>query len=170
LIQKIKQKNKNCLVLVFSPMVDQEPELFLRQSQTDIAILGEVEKTVFELLDLISQNNNKSFLKFKKTTVAGIAFLQKNKLIKTKTRETIKLDDLPFLAHHLLYETKVVNKNPYQVTSKTVFVKKQIKWGFLLSPEVVHFIAVFVLHLSAIALAKDIASNHPKEPSMKLNF
>ncbi len=133
LIKKLKQKNKNCIVLVFSPMVDQEPELFLQKSQADIAILGEIEATAFELINLILRYKNKYLQQIIKSETSGIAFLYQQKFIKNKPRKPILLDDLPFMAHHLLYKNKIAQQNPYQVTSKTVFVREKIKWGFLLS-------------------------------------
>ena len=133
LIKKLKQKNKNCIVLVFSPMIDQEPELFLQKSQADVAILGEIEATAFELIDLILQYKNKYLQQIIKLETPGVAFLHHQKLTKNKLRKPILLDDLPFMAHHLLYADKTAQKNPYQVTSKTVFVREKIKWGFLLS-------------------------------------
>jgi radical SAM superfamily enzyme YgiQ (UPF0313 family) len=133
LIKKLKNKNKNCIVIVFSPIVDQQTELFLKQSHADFAVFGETEESVFELIEFISKYKNKYLSQIIKSEVAGIAFLHHKKLIRYKLRNQINLDALPFMAHHLLYENFPIRKDSYQVTSKSVFVRNKIKWGFLLS-------------------------------------
>lgn len=133
LISKLKKKNKECVIIVFSPIVDQNPELFLQKSQADLVILGETEATAFELINIISKYKKNYLNQIIKKNVCGVAFLNHGKFIKNKTRKLTILNELPFMAHHLLYDSKKKQKYDYQVTSKTVFVKEKIKWGFLLS-------------------------------------
>lgn len=60
-----------------------EPEYFMKKTGADVVVIGEGEVTVVELLDALA--NKKPFSK-----VDGIAYLENNKLVKTKTRELIK--------------------------------------------------------------------------------
>ncbi len=72
-----------------------EPEYFLKKTKADFVVIGEGENTIIELLDGIE---NKKELK----SVKGIAYLDKNKLVKTEQRELIKdVDSIPFPAWDL---------------------------------------------------------------------
>ena len=72
-----------------------------KNSNFDMAILGEGEQTTSELINQYNQDKfkNKEFLK----KINGILFRNNNKIIKTKPREFIKdLDQIPFPARELL--------------------------------------------------------------------
>lgn len=133
LIKDIKKKNENSVVIAFSPIIDQETKLFLEKSGADLAVLGEVEQSVFQLINLVKKTKKNYSNYLVKAKIPGTAFFYKGKFIKQQARKPLKPDDLPFMAHHLLYEKNQTKKIRYQVTSKTVFVKEKIKWGFLLS-------------------------------------
>lgn len=170
LIDQLKKKNKDCIVIVFSPMIDQEPELFLQKSQADIAILGETEATAFELIDIISKYKNKYLNQLIKLDVRGVAFLNHKKFIKNKARKPLAPDEMPFMAHHLLYDDKTIRKNDYQVTSKTVFVKKKIKWGFLLSSRGCPFNCSFCSPSIRNSTGKNYRIQSPKRTADEIEF
>ena len=70
-----------------------EPECFLRKTGADIAVIGEGEDTVVELVQAIT---NKSAL----STVHGIAYQDGDKTIVTPRRKLIKdIDTIPFPAY-----------------------------------------------------------------------
>jgi anaerobic magnesium-protoporphyrin IX monomethyl ester cyclase len=72
-----------------------EPEYFLKKTKADFVVIGEGENTIIELLGAIEKKKD-----LKK--VDGIAYLDNNKLIKTKPRELIKdVDSIPFPAWDL---------------------------------------------------------------------
>jgi len=70
-----------------------EPEYFLRKTNADIAVIGEGEDTVVELVQAIA---NKRAL----STVHGIAYQDRDKTIVTPRRKLIKdIDTIPFPAY-----------------------------------------------------------------------
>lgn len=72
-----------------------EPEFFLRKTQADIAVIGEGEDTIIELLDAIS--NHKPLI-----GIQGIAFRDSDKVIVNERRPLIKdIDTIPFPAYDL---------------------------------------------------------------------
>lgn len=170
LIGRLKKKNKNCLVIVFSPMIDQDPELFLRKSKADLAILGETEATAFELIEIITKYKSNYLNQLIKLDVRGVAFFHHQKFIKNKARRPLNPDELPFMAHHLLYNIKTTQKNDYQVTSKTVFVKKKIKWGFLLSSRGCPFNCSFCSPSIRNSNGKNYRIQSPKRTADEIEF
>jgi len=170
LISQLKKNNKNCIIIVFGPMIDHEPELFLKKSQADIAILGEPETTTFELIDIISKYKNKYLNQLIKLDVRGVAFFNHRKFIKNKARRPLIPDELPFMAHHLLYDVKTSRKNNYQVTSKTVFVRKKIKWGFLLSSRGCPFNCSFCSPSIRNSIGKNYRIQSPKRTADEIEF
>lgn len=170
LISQLKKKNKDCIIIVFSPIIDQEPELFLQKSQADLAILGETEATAFELINIISKYKSRYLNQVMKLDVRGIAFLHHKKLIRNRARKPIALDELPFMAHRLLYDDKAAQKNDYQVTSKTVFVKKKIKWGFLLSSRGCPFNCSFCSPSIRNSTGKNYRIQSPKRTADEIEF
>lgn len=170
LISELKKKNKNCVIVVFSPIIDQDPELFLQKSQADLAILGETEATAFELINIITKHQKKYLRQIIKTDVNGVAFLHHGKFIKNKNRKLLSPDELPFMAHHLLYDKKNKQKNKYQVTSKIVFVKEKIKWGFLLSSRGCPFNCNFCSPSIRNSTGKSYRIQSPKRTADEIEF
>ena len=86
-------------------------DFILRDKSVDFVVIGEGEQTFLELCQAILKDK-KNFRKIK-----GIAFKEKNKVIKTKPRELIKnLDEIPFPAYDLIDYQKyceVAKDNPY---------------------------------------------------------
>ena len=72
-----------------------DPEYFLKKTKADVAILGEGEDTIVELLDALS--NNKAL-----TNIKGIAFKDNEKIIINEDRLLIQdIDNIPLPAYHL---------------------------------------------------------------------
>ncbi len=70
-----------------------EPEFFLKKTQADVAVIGEGEITIVELLDAIA--NHKPF-----STIKGIAFRSGEKIIINERRPLIMdIDSIPFPAY-----------------------------------------------------------------------
>jgi radical SAM superfamily enzyme YgiQ (UPF0313 family) len=132
LIKKLKSRNQQCIVVVFGPTVDNQTELFLKNSKANVAIFGEAEQSTFELIELFEKQQNNYLKQITQLQIAGTALIYKKSFIQNKSRALMNPDNLPFMAHHLLYENANA-RNVYQVTSKVVFVKEKIKWGFILS-------------------------------------
>ncbi len=85
-----KKINPNIKIIIGGSHATFFPEHMFKLAPIDVVVLGEGEETLKELLK--AYTNNKSFSKIK-----GIAYKQKNKIIKTQTRPLItNLDEIPF--------------------------------------------------------------------------
>ena len=93
-----------------------DPEYFLKKTKADVAILGEGEVTIVELLDALS--NNKAL-----TSIKGIAFRDGDKIIINEDRPLIQdIDTIPFPAYHLFPINYYRLIRPMPGASKTDFV------------------------------------------------
>ena len=97
LARTIKSNNRDTIVVAGGVHISALPkESFLKCKYIDIAVLGEGEETIAELLSVI---NNKISL----SSVKGIVFRNNGKVVFTETRPLIKdLDSLPLPAWDLL--------------------------------------------------------------------
>lgn len=72
-----------------------EPEYFLKKTKADVAVIGEGEETIIELMKAVG--NNKAL-----TSVKGIAFREEDKIIINERRNLVKdVDSIPFPAYEL---------------------------------------------------------------------
>lgn len=124
MIKEIKKKT-NKIVIAFGTTVEYKTLYFLQESRTDYAILGEVELSLLELINDLSLKKVLTLKQLKK--INGIAFLHNNSLVKTKPRELLNPNILPFMSHELIQNEK------YKVVSKIIRPLGKIKWGFILS-------------------------------------
>ena len=89
-------KEKGCTIIVSSSDSTDHYEQYLQEG-ADFIILGEAEQTLLELTTALGQPQN-NFL-----SIAGLAYKQKDAIIKTVKRNVLKeLDDLPFPAWDLV--------------------------------------------------------------------
>ncbi|MBI5139910.1 MAG: radical SAM protein [Candidatus Vogelbacteria bacterium] len=96
--QMVKDKQPSIKVILGGVHVTSAPEETLKKYGLffDVAIIGEGERTIVELLEALAGNRNLA-------EVAGLAFLRENIFVKTKPREIIMdMDSLPLPAWHLL--------------------------------------------------------------------
>ena len=76
-------------------IVSPEPEYFLKKTNADLIIIGEGELTVLEVLNTLEHKKPLSI-------VAGIAYLENGRLVKTQPRPLIEnIDEIPFPAWDL---------------------------------------------------------------------
>lgn len=95
LANKIKQYNKNIILIAGNVHPTQFPEEFLKPQHFDVVVKGEGEDTIVELVSTVEQKRNLN-------TVKGISYLQDGKIFHNEMRPIIKnLDSLPFPAWHL---------------------------------------------------------------------
>ena len=93
--EKLKLINPNVPIVLGGGLPTAVPEIVLTDSRADIAVLGEGEIIVVELLKVLSKGQELDRVK-------GICFKQDNKIIYTLNRkEFVNLDELPFPAWHL---------------------------------------------------------------------
>lgn len=92
----IKKRKPEVPIIMGGNHITAHPEEILKHSCFDLAVLGEGEVTILELLNAISGRRNIE-------SVKGIAYRKDAKLCITPKRERIRdLDSLPFPARHLL--------------------------------------------------------------------
>lgn len=81
-------------IIFGGPEVSYEFDYILENKLADIIIVGEGEKTAFELISFLdSKNNAVSNL----DEIDGIAYLENDNVVVTKPRKPIELDELPFV-------------------------------------------------------------------------
>jgi len=115
LIEEAKKINPNLIVIAGGVHTTFLYNQILENYPVDYAVLGEAEKTIIELSDAIK--NKKPLEDFKK--IKGIAFKEKNQIIKTEPRERIRnLDELPFPKHEFFEKTILKYDTAYMMTSR----------------------------------------------------
>lgn len=98
-----KTIKKDMIVLVGGPHATLCYEQVLENRDIDYTVIGEGEITVPRLLKVLDKNNDVS-------NVEGIAYMRKNRVIRTKPRAFIKnLDDIPFPRWDLIDVKKYSN-------------------------------------------------------------
>lgn len=94
----VKRVNKHIPVIVGGPHVSASPHEILALKTVDIAVMGEGESSVLEVVDNYLKGKGD-----KLETIKGIAYKAEEKIYVNERREFIQnLDSLPFPAWHLL--------------------------------------------------------------------
>lgn len=109
----IKEKNKNIPIIVGNSVATSISELLLTKTQVDIAVMGEGDATIVELLNAIINNTPLEEIK-------GICFKQNQKIKSTPPRELIaNIDQIPNVNWDLfdisiyLDKSKILVQEPY---------------------------------------------------------
>ena len=108
ILKIVKENNKKAILVGGGPHCSSEPESSLKETRLDIAVIGEGD---FTILDIVDEK--------KLSEIKGIAYRENNKIFINEKRDFIgNLDTLPFPAYHL-YEIEkykipsvVAKKNP----------------------------------------------------------
>jgi len=115
LARLVKKINPNIKVVLGGAHVSINPELTVKDKSVDIAIKGEGEETLWEIVKALK--NRKDY-----TNIKGTVMRKGNKTISNPPRYPIEnLDTLPFPAYHLFpLETyfKVAKESPFLMRSK----------------------------------------------------
>jgi radical SAM superfamily enzyme YgiQ (UPF0313 family) len=92
LIKMIKENNPNTKIIVGGPIATPIPEILLKNTETDVAVLGEGELTIKEVCDTIEEEKSLKGIK-------GIWFKDDKRIIQNQRRERIdNLDEISFPA------------------------------------------------------------------------
>jgi len=92
---QIKKSNPTVPIVLGGPLVTSAPEVVIKSTAADIAVLGEGEETIVELVDALSKKGDLSKVK-------GICFKKGNDVFFTAPRPRIEnLNSLPFPAFDL---------------------------------------------------------------------
>jgi radical SAM superfamily enzyme YgiQ (UPF0313 family) len=108
LIQMIRKMKPGIKIIVGGGIGSSIPEMVIEKLKADVAVIGEGEKILVNLLKALEKNKD-----LKK--VRGICFKKKGKIIRTLPEERIKnLDELSFPAWHL-FPMDVYLNNEFQL-------------------------------------------------------
>ncbi len=100
IIKVIRQYDSDVRIILGGSGPSSHPSLYLNNTSTDIVCIGECEKTIVELLDILEKKGNLNSCK-------GIAYKKDGDVIFTSDRGFIEnLDDLPFPAYDFFDTTK----------------------------------------------------------------
>lgn len=101
LINEVKSEFPNTLVLTGGPHVTALPEESFLRAKTDIAIIGEGEETVYEVVKMYLKEGDIKYMDLNQ--IEGIVFIEDGKVKYTKVRRYIEnLDQIPFPARDLI--------------------------------------------------------------------
>ncbi len=96
LTKVIKSVNEDTIVVLGGPLATTHSEELLLASGADVAVVGEGEQTIVELVGAIKQGQSKELIK-------GIAYMDKGRVVTHPPREPVAgLDSIPYPARHLL--------------------------------------------------------------------
>lgn len=108
-ISVIRETNPHAKIVVGSSVATSIPEILLERTEADVAVIGEGEVTVLELLERFLKNEPLEGL-------VGIYYKQKGEVISNPRRTPIKdLDALPFVNRELFDVEEYLNASQYNV-------------------------------------------------------
>lgn len=122
--ETIKKKNKEIIVVAGGSHASSKPEELVTKTQYDIAIVGEGEFTISEILGVSKERLN---------TVKGIVYKnEKGEIVKTEKRPFIQnLDDVPMPMYELIniYDYKVPPSFRRKTPAATIETSRGCLWG-----------------------------------------
>jgi radical SAM superfamily enzyme YgiQ (UPF0313 family) len=90
IINLIRVNSSNSTIILGGPIITSDPEFMFSSLKPDVAVIGEGEKTIIELLKTLEKKLNLEKIK-------GIIFYNKEKIVKTPEREPIKdIEKIPY--------------------------------------------------------------------------
>ena len=96
LVKVIRQAHENQIIVLGGPLATTHPEELLVASGADVAVIGEGEQTIVELVEAIKQGSSRELIK-------GIVYQDGGKVVAHPPREPEKdLDNIPHPARYLL--------------------------------------------------------------------
>ncbi len=93
--RRVKALDPKVQTLIGGPHASVRPGDFLETGVFDLAVVGEGEENILDVLDLLQGNRDRE-------AVAGLAWREKGKVRVTPPRRIENLDNLPFPAYHLV--------------------------------------------------------------------
>jgi len=108
LTRTIKTHHPSSIVIVGNSVAGSIPEVFLRNSEADIAVIGEGEITTLELLNALSLGSDTR-------EIEGIAYLDNDSFVQTPKRKACKVDDLPLTDWDLFDTQKYFQRIDYSM-------------------------------------------------------
>ena len=121
LIEPIKLNSPETTVVVGNTVASSIPEHLLKYSDADIAVVGEGDETVIELLGLLESGQSLDGCK-------GIVYKCGDEIIRTSARPPIKsLDDVPFINWNLFDIEKYIDNSKMAAEDSIPLDKKDVR-------------------------------------------
>jgi len=118
LTRMVKQQHPNTKILVGNSVAGSLPDVFLRNTGADVAIIGEGEFSALATVRAIETGSSLA-------EVDGIAFLDANgTYVKTKPRAACKIDELPMINWEYFNTNKYFEKSDHASAEGLVFDEK----------------------------------------------
>ncbi|MBF0540388.1 MAG: radical SAM protein [Nitrospirae bacterium] len=103
----VKEKQPNCKIIVGNSVASSVTEILLTKTFTDIAVLGEGDITIVELLESLQKDKSLYLVK-------GIAFMEGGKVIFTEKRDVIKdINTIQFIDREIFDIREYLNASRY---------------------------------------------------------
>ncbi len=90
----IRDVKKDAIIIAGNSVADSIPNILLEKTEVDVAVIGEGEATIVEVLDKLNQSKSVKSLR----GVKGIWYKDGNKIISNPLREVVEnIDSIPFI-------------------------------------------------------------------------
>lgn len=117
----IKKLHPNCTIIVGNSVATSIPEILLRNTNVDIAVIGEGDVTIIDLLKTIDSESPLE-------AVEGICFLRNGNMIKTPKRSPIKdISTLPFIDYSLWDVNVYISNSPKYVKEPLPIPREDVR-------------------------------------------
>ncbi len=117
----IKQLHPKCTIIVGNSVATSIPEILLRNTNVDIAVIGEGDVTIIDLLKTMESESPLEAVK-------GICFLHNGNLIKTPARIPIKdISSLPFIDYSLWDVNIYISNSPKYVKEPLPISREDVR-------------------------------------------
>lgn len=114
LLKIIRNFNKNCKIIVGNSVASSISDILLNKTESDIAVVGEGDETIVDLLKTISAGEDLSH-------VSGIYYKKDNQIVKTKKRETIKnISDIPLINFDLFDVQQYISASGININESSI--------------------------------------------------
>ena len=121
LSQKIRDNNKEAIIICGNSVASSIPEIILRKTEVDIGVMGEGDITIIELIDALA--NNKPL-----DGVQGICYRKNDKIFFSKKRASIEdINSLPLIDWNIFEVDSYLRRSIYGVAKPYPIPKKDIK-------------------------------------------
>ena len=121
LVSVIRQYHPNCKIIVGNSVATSIVKTLLTRTEVDIAVMGEGDETIVDLLKTISEG-------YKIEDVLGICFKENNEIVKTQSRPLIKdISSLPIIDFDVYDVDIYIDNAKYEVSDPLPIPREEVR-------------------------------------------